>query len=426
MTGTAGGAFAAIALATLIGLPLYAWHRRGRGYAIFGLVILLVSLPGAVITHARLVAWAPPGAVPWLDALFLFGMTAAAVHLVALVTPRLRVMPFRIGISIPGMTFIAAGALSGLWLLALLPLRGLLWAFGFEHALALLRPFDVVPLCIAVVSIVTSSKPRREVVRVPMADSGPDTVTRVPVERYRRRPPAPLAQRPLRIVQITDTHVGPWQPVHQLQRQIEHLLAHEPDLVLLTGDFLTMEGSGTTGALARALEPLRAVSDRCFAIFGNHDHESPEEVARAMQVNGVRLLIDEQACVDTPAGRVQLVGADYVGKGREEHLQGLLARHPRRADHLRLLMLHDPRGFRYVPPGDVDLTLSGHTHGGQLGLLSFGLDWTVLKRTPWPDHGLFGHGSNRLYVHRGNGFYGFPLRVGVPGEMSLLEVVLAS
>jgi predicted MPP superfamily phosphohydrolase len=389
---------------------------------LFGLVILLLSLPGAVTTHARLVAWTPARAVPWLDALFLYGMVAAAAHLVALVTPRLRRAPFRIGVSIPGMTFIAAGALSGLWLLALLPVRTLFWALGWQTALDLLRGLDALPLLVAIVSIVTSARPRREVVRVPMARSGPPQVTRMPVERFRRRAPRPLSERPLRIVQITDTHIGPWQPIHRLHRQIQELLAHQPDLILLTGDFLTMEGSGTRGALAQALAPLRAVSERCVAIFGNHDHESPEEVAHALAHNRIRLLIDAEHVLATPVGPVQLVGADYVGKGREEHLHTLLARFPRRPDHLRLLLLHDPRGFRHVPLGDVDLTLSGHTHGGQLGLLSFGLDWTVLKRTPWPDHGLFGHGANRLYVHRGSGFYGFPLRVGVPGEVSMLEV----
>jgi hypothetical protein len=86
-------------------------------------------------------------------------------------------------------------------------------------------------------------------------------------------------------------------------------------------------------------------------------------------------------------------------------------------------MLHDPLGFRHLPENDVDLTLSGHTHGGQVGLVSLGLDWTVLSRSRWPDHGLFALGANRLYVHRGTGFYGFPLRVGVPGEASVLEVV---
>ena len=77
-----------------------------------------------------------------------------------------------------------------------------------------------------------------------------------------------------------------------------------------------------------------------------------------------------------------------------------------------------------MPDGAADLVLSGHTHGGQLGLLSMGLRWTVLSRTRWPDHGLFGHGTNRLYVHRGTGFYGFPLRVGVPGEASVLEILV--
>ncbi|MDX1650367.1 MAG: phosphodiesterase, partial [Myxococcota bacterium] len=80
-------------------------------------------------------------------------------------------------------------------------------------------------------------------------------------------------------------------------------------------------------------------------------------------------------------------------------------------------------GFRALPPGEVDLVLSGHTHGGQVGLLSLGVDWTVLRRSRWPDHGLFGLGTSRLYVHRGTGFYGFPLRIGVPGEHSVIEVV---
>ncbi len=228
----------------------------------------------------------------------------------------------------------------------------------------------------------------------------------------------------LRVVQITDPHLGPWQPIAKLQRHLEDLVAHDPDLVLLTGDFLTMEGGATPGALARALEPLRKVSDRSFAIFGNHDHEYSDEVRDALESNGIRLLIDEEVRVATAVGPVQIVGADYVGRGRDEHIPALLQGYPRRDGELRLLLLHDPLGFQYVPPGDVDLTLSGHTHGGQVGLVSFGLDWTVLSRSRWPDHGLFARGASRLYVHRGTGFYGFPMRVGVPGEASLLELML--
>jgi hypothetical protein len=69
------------------------------------------------------------------------------------------------------------------------------------------------------------------------------------------------------------------------------------------------------------------------------------------------------------------------------------------------------------------LVLAGHTHGGQVGLLSLGLPWTMLRvLMNAPDHGLWSRGSDRLYVHRGTGHYGFPLRLGVPAEESVLSV----
>jgi len=279
------------------------------------------------------------------------------------------------------------------------------------------------PLLIAALSVITSVRLREEVVRIELGEDGPPEVSRLPVERYARRQPRPLVRRPLRIVQIADPHLGPWQPTGKLRHRIESLIRQEPDLVLLTGDFLTMESGGTPGALASALAPLRTLPGRCFGILGNHDYAYLEEVYRGLAAAGVRLLVDEETVASTPLGRVQIVGANYVGRNRRDHIQDLLRRHPRRDGIPRFLLLHDPSGFRYVPKGDVDLTISGHTHGGQLGLLSLGFDWTVLSRTPWPDHGLFGHGSNRLYVHRGTGFYGFPLRVGVPGEASVLELL---
>lgn len=415
----------AVALASLLGFPLYAWRVRGRSYAVFVLVVLAVSLPGAVLTHWRLVETVPGRFAPWLDVAFVFGMVAAASHLVALTRPRLRPSPFRYAISLPGMTFIAGGALAGLWLLVLLPVRLLLLAFSADAPLEALRWLDFAPLAVAALSVVTSSRPVEEVVRIAVASDGPEEVTRLPVERYRRRRrPEPLADRPLHVVQITDPHLGPWQPVRKLRRHVADLVEHRPDLVLLTGDFLTMEGAGSPGALAEALAPLRELPGRCFAVFGNHDHEAPDEVRFALEANGVHLLLDDEAIAATEVGSVQIVGIDYRGRGRKEHIEGVLAAHPRRDGYLRLVLLHDPSAFKYVPKGEADLVLSGHTHGGQLGLVSFGFDWTVLRRTSWPDHGLFGHGPNRLYVHRGTGFYGFPLRVGVPGEASRLELVV--
>jgi len=423
--------YRALVVATALGVPLYAWVVRGRVYAIFAAVILAIALPGAVVMQERYVALVPAPLAPWVTAAFVWGIVAIAVHLSSLVTARLRSAAFRWGVSIPAMVFVSGGALAGVWLLALVPLRLVLGMLGFERVLATLGWLDLLPFVVAVASVATSSRPAAEIVRVVPTDASPRRVTRLPLERYRvgRREPPPLAGRPLRIVQIADPHLGPWQPVAKLRRVIADLVErHDPDLVLLTGDFLTMEGSGSRGALTEALSPLRAVSGRAYAVFGNHDHDrgAPVEVHAALAANDVRLLMDEEVVVETAAGVVQIVGADYVGQGRREHIRGLLERHPRRAGHLRLLLLHDPSVFRHIPVGEVDLTLSGHTHGGQLGLVSLGFDWTILSRTVWPDHGLFGHGSNRLYVHRGTGFYGFPLRIGVPGEASVLELVIES
>jgi predicted MPP superfamily phosphohydrolase len=295
-----------------------------------------------------------------------------------------------------------------------------LGAAGLAEAAAVARWLDLVPYLVGAISVATSTRRVTEWVDIRLGGDGPETLTRVPVDRVRRQPAS--QDRPLRVVQIADPHLGPWQSVRRLRSTIDDLLRHQPDLVLLTGDFLTMEGNATRGALTEALSPLRAQAGRCFAIFGNHDHEEPEEVRSALLANDVQLLMDAEACVETPAGPVQILGADYVRKNRSEHLKELFTRHPRRAEHLRLLLLHDPSAFHHVPPGEIDLTLSGHTHGGQVGLLSLGLDWTVLSRSRWPDHGLFARGASRLYVHRGTGFYGFPLRVGVPGEASVLEL----
>lgn len=415
----------ALALVVAVGVPLHALRLRGRSYAVFAVVVLALSLPGALISHARLVDWVAPALRPWIDGVFLYGVAALGLHMAHLVRARLRGPGFRLAVSVPGQTFMAAGFLAGVWLLALLPVRLALWALGADSLLAALRVLDLAPFILAVGSVATSLRPETELVRVLLGGDRPAEVVRVPVERYRRRTPPLLDSRPLRIVQVTDPHLGPWQPVERLQRHLERLLEHDPDLVLLTGDFLTMEGQGTPGALAESLAPLAAVADRCYAIFGNHDHEAPFEVRGALARHGIRLLVDEETVAQTPSGPVQILGADYVGRGRRAHLEALLEWHPRREDHLRLLMLHDPLGFQYVPDGSVDLTLSGHTHGGQVGLLSFGMDWTVLQRSAWPDHGLFARGTNRLYVHRGTGFYGFPLRIGVPGELSVLELVRA-
>lgn len=415
----------ALAALVAVGLPLYAWKYRGRSYAIFALVLVLISFPGSLFLAADAVAWAPPpwrGAIAWL---FVYGVLATGIHFASLVRARLRPTWFRFLVSIPGMSFLALGALAGPWLLTLLPFRALAGGLGLDVLATGLALLALLPLLVVGASIVTSLGLRREVVRITLDREVHSERVRLPVERHRKTPP-PAPGRPLRLVQIADPHLGPWTSVSRLQQRVAELLAHEPDLILVTGDLLTMEGNATPGALAQALAPLREAEGRCYAIFGNHDHEAPDEVRSALEINRVPLLVDQQALAQTPAGPVQIIGADWRREGRKEQLEGLAGRFPRREGHLRLWLLHDPLGFADLPDGEADLVLSGHTHGGQIGLVSLGHDWTVLSRSRWPDHGFFGLGTNRLYVHRGTGFYGFPLRIGVPGESSLLEIQPAS
>lgn len=328
------------------------------------------------------------------------------VNFLALSRPRMRSLPFRIFVSWPA-AFFTAGTLLGLpWAV---------WAaFGG-------KPWGAwLPYALAAVGMIQSLTTKRHNVDVVIGGpSGPS------VDKLTPHPPGRIREdRPLRIVQISDPHLGPFMSVARLRRIAQRAIAANPDLVILTGDFLTMESQSDPRLLLDALEPLRALPGRVFACHGNHDHEAPDIVANALKRNGIRLLIDEACDVETDAGFVQILGMDFVWKGRQEHLARVCAAHPRKAGATRIILLHDPGAFRHLPEGEGDLVLAGHTHGGQVGLLSLGLSWTFLRLggDRIPDHGFWARGTDRLYIHRGTGHYGFPLRLGVPAEESVLHV----
>jgi predicted MPP superfamily phosphohydrolase len=372
---------------------LLALGLRSRTYAIFRGVQL--GLHGAI---AVTIAPAMAGVLP------VFLCLHALVYLQAamLVRPQLRPLWYRSLISWPAAFFSAGTLLALPWAVVAL--------FGWQ------LPLLWLPYAVALVGLVQSLTLREERVDVVIADGS------VPGLR-RHTSGLERVARPLAIVQITDPHLGPFMSVERLRRIVESAVRRAPDLVLLTGDFLTMESQADPGLLATALEPLRALPGRAFACFGNHDHEAPDTVRQALEHAGIRLLMDESVLVQTGAGAVQILGADFAFRERGKRLAQLCADHPRLPRYLRLLLLHDPGAFKHLPEGEADLVLSGHTHGGQLGLVSLGLKWTMLRLfVDGPDHGLWARGSDRLYVHRGTGHYGFPLRIGVPAENSLLRV----
>ena len=373
-----------------------AWRFRSRAYATFRAVLLGLQVLFASVLLPRFHDVWP---------LFVYGHVAVFVQSLALIRPGMRSFAYRVSISIPA-AFFGAGTLLALpWVLL--------------SSIGLTPPGAWVPYAVALLGVLQSLRSSEEQVHVVVADGQS-------VPELKRHPLGPGAGRPLSIVQITDPHLGPFMSVARLRRICERAVARKPDLVLLTGDFLTMESQADAELLGAALSPLAALPGRCFACFGNHDHEAPDTVRRALERAGVTLLVDDARELWTAAGPVQIVGMDFVWRERKEHLARVCAEHPRIANHLRIVLLHDPGAFRHLPEGEADLALSGHTHGGQVGLVSLGFNWTMMRVfVKAPDHGFWARGNDRLYVHRGTGHYGFPLRLGVPGEQSLLLVYAA-
>jgi predicted MPP superfamily phosphohydrolase len=386
-----------MAVAAAVGIVLVAaaaLRFRSRPFAIYALVLLtLVALLGLPMSRM----------IPQGHFAFACLFATSLLYMVGLVWARPRPLVYRFLITWPALVFVGGCILAIPWVVAS--------AVGFG------LPWPWLPFAIAALGLVDSVWLRHE--EVDLAIDGGSTV-----DRTRRHPRGSIPEvRPLRIAQITDPHLGPLMSAARLARICQRAVDRNPDLIVLTGDFLTMESQNDPDILTRALAPLAESRGRVFACRGNHDLEAPKTVATACDRLGIPLLIDQEATVDTAVGPVQLIGVDFVYRGRREHLREVCDAYPRRQGHLRLMLLHDPGAFRHLSPGDADLALSGHTHGGQLGLVRLGLPGTIISLfSSVPDHGFFARGESRLYVHRGTCHYGFPVRVGVPPEESTLNV----
>lgn len=385
--------FSWLSIAAATTVVLTAALLRGRFYAIFATVLLSIhtAVSSALWPH---VGWSWP--------VFAYLQVATYVHFLTLVRSSLRPLAYRARVSVPASAFWAGSFLAVPWAIAA--------GFGAE-------PLGLfVPYALAGVGLVQSLRHPKEQVDLALDGRTVHSLARYPLGESR-------SERPLRLVQMSDPHLGPFMSERRLRELSERAVAYQPDLVLLTGDFVTMESHNAGPALARALEPLKALEGRVFACRGNHDHEAPDMIAGALAAAKVRLLNDEAVVVETEAGPVQIVGLDFHFRERKRRIEEACRKLPREAGAFRLVLLHDPGAFRHVPDGEADLVLSGHTHGGQLGLVSLGLPHTFVSAfTSIPDHGHWALGKNRLYVHRGTAHYGFPLRIGVPAEHSLLLV----
>jgi len=230
---------------------------------------------------------------------------------------------------------------------------------------------------------------------------------------------------PLRVVHVSDLHVGPMASMDVLREAIDRILALDPDLVCVTGDIIDNHRTD----VGRWLPELARLTARhgVFAILGNHDrHIGADDVARALRERtSWRVLRDDIATIDVDGARVNVIGfEDRPHHCATDGLAPLLARAPR--GEPSILLAHRPCVFPMAAAAGVHLMLAGHTHGGQLavpGAPRLNVARAVMGRF---DAGAFTLGGSTLYVSRGLGVSGQPLRIGVPREIAALTLVDAA
>jgi predicted MPP superfamily phosphohydrolase len=226
----------------------------------------------------------------------------------------------------------------------------------------------------------------------------------------------PPGQKPYTLVQVSDIHVGPTIGLGFLREIVDEVNALEPDVVVITGDLV--DGSvEQLGALTAPLKELRA-KDGVFFVTGNHEYYSgvDEWLAYLGQL-GIRVLRNERV----PVGPIDLAGVDdwsarSFGHGHGADLPKALA--GRDKERPVVLLAHQPQAIVEAEQHGVDLQLSGHTHGGQM----FPWVYAVKLVTPYVA-GLYQHKTSTLYVSRGTGYWGPPVRVGAPAEITHLTLV---
>jgi uncharacterized protein len=213
-----------------------------------------------------------------------------------------------------------------------------------------------------------------------------------------------------RLVQISDVHVGPLLRKDWVAHVVDQIRSLSPDLVAITGDLV----DGRVHELREHVAPLAKIEARrgVYFVTGNHEYYSGvEEWYAHLPSLGVRPLRNERVEV---APGLELAGIeDPTGKpDLEAALEGRDG-----SSGALVLLAHQPRQFHEAAKHGVPLTLSGHTHGGQIWPFS----WIVALAQPYLA-GLHRRGESQLYVSRGTGFWGPPMRIFAPAEITLLKL----
>jgi hypothetical protein len=225
--------------------------------------------------------------------------------------------------------------------------------------------------------------------------------------------------RSLRVVQLTDIHAGIYMNREEMRCYADQVTALQPDLFVLTGDFI----SNSMSFLPGCVEEMARVRARygTFATLGNHEHlwGRPNEIQAILRQYRVSLLTNAHQVIQTEQGPFAVAGIDDLRAGQpdlEAAMRGLDPATP------TLLLSHQPEIFPQAAAYGIPLTLSGHYHGGQIKLSLLGGDISMAHLwTPYPE-GLYRINASHLYVSRGIGTTFTPVRLNAPPEVTLFHL----
>ncbi|MFN2540928.1 MAG: metallophosphoesterase [Chthoniobacterales bacterium] len=227
------------------------------------------------------------------------------------------------------------------------------------------------------------------------------------------------------IAQVSDMHVGRFTSGRVLDKMVATVNELEVDLVLLTGDLI----NDALVDLDRGLELARQMHSRfgLYLIEGNHDLiDNPTEFERRAKESGIPFLLDQSIIVTVRGAPIQLLGLSWTRHHAADHdaeiaraVRALL--HQRQPDAFAILLAHHPHAFDVAAEAGIPLTLSGHTHGGQL-MLNEQLGFGPAMFRYWS--GLYERGASKLIVSNGVGNW-FPLRMNAPAEIVHITLLRA-
>jgi predicted MPP superfamily phosphohydrolase len=238
------------------------------------------------------------------------------------------------------------------------------------------------------------------------------------IERTIRLPRLSSGLSGIRIVQLTDIHVGNFMKQAKLEWYVRAVNDLDPDIIALTGDFIASSAQFIP-ACAAALEKLEA-RDGVFACLGNHDYwVGAQRVTEALQAAGVEVLRNEARTLSLKGAILNVAGVDDPWRGKTDFDRALSMTNPNAPT---IMLCHQPDLFPAVVQREIDLTLAGHYHGGQVKLQFLGMAISPAHLISEFVEGLYIQGRSQLYVSRGIGITGPPVRLNAPPEITLLHL----